>query len=348
VPGSAGFLALTFLPLLVLVSRRGRVGGGLALVALLFTLCWAWSAQLIRYLFPALFIVTALAGWAMVVVWRALGEQKPRLAWLAPGMFVLGVGLQLPVLIQQSGAVPTGIPFQVVLGQVSREDYRAQAIPAQQTLAYASATLDGEQRIYAVAETYQFLSDVPLLTPHFSLAGDRILFASSEQALLAELVQSRITHVLINYQALPAHWDFLIHQTAFLSTYATLEYQANDVALYRLTLPAAPTLVAEHAGVSAETGPLTIVHIYPEHAEVGVEFNVQPDGESALGVVALNATPDVVIMLNDEPLETVYASPRLVSATIPEEVLDQPGRHEIYLQNGEGRSNRVEFVVDQP
>ena len=83
----------------------------------------------------------------------------------------------------------------------------------------------------------------------------------------------------------------------------------------------------------------------PAQAEVNTGFNVQPDGQSALGITAENATPGTAVVMDGMRLATTYGDPTELTALVPTELLARPGSHTVYLSNGVSESNRVEFVV---
>ena len=93
------------------------------------------------------------------------------------------------------------------------------------------------------------------------------------------------------------------------------------------------------------TGPLTLSRIIPLDARARQGFNVQPNGESALSAIGENALPDTVIIFDSKPLISVYGGPSLVTAFVPGELTEDPGRYEVYLQNGANESNRLVFEV---
>jgi hypothetical protein len=92
--------------------------------------------------------------------------------------------------------------------------------------------------------------------------------------------------------------------------------------------------------------PMRLVRLGVESTRAGIPFNPQPSGESALWLVAQNATPGTVIMMNSVPLVTALGENGIMTALVPEESCERPGRYEIYLQRRQRRSNALEFVVE--
>ncbi len=94
------------------------------------------------------------------------------------------------------------------------------------------------------------------------------------------------------------------------------------------------------------SGPLRLVALYPHGTRAGQPFQVQPDGRSALAVAAEYATRDTVILVDGEPLATIFGGPTLLSATVPDRLFAEPGRHTVALRNRRGNSNALDFVVE--
>ncbi|HEX7705168.1 MAG TPA: hypothetical protein VF701_01805 [Thermoanaerobaculia bacterium] len=105
------------------------------------------------------------------------------------------------------------------------------------------------------------------------------------------------------------------------------------------------------AGVSILTRdrfPLTpqlLLAVEPASTDVGEPFNLQPDGRSAFIARAAGADPGTRVTIDGLGLPTVVASPSLLSATLPPDILEQPGSYEIRLDNGYSVSAPVVFEV---
>ena len=237
VDGSLGLIFLVCAPLIPLLLPRARRAAGIASVTLIYCLLWALIARNVRYLLPALVGLSPLAGWSLVLLWRWWNERSRTASWLIP-LYAAGcMVLMLPVALASYWYSPAGLPLAVVLGRVSRSDYLAAAVPSYQTFVYANAHLDENARIFAVAESFRYFSDAPVLTPSLSLQGDRILFAESEEALWTALAEAGITHIVVNHQWMPQNWDFLVHRSSFLNRHTTILFSAHGVALHQLRPP---------------------------------------------------------------------------------------------------------------
>ncbi len=97
---------------------------------------------------------------------------------------------------------------------------------------------------------------------------------------------------------------------------------------YPVSVPFGPNTVwLLHPVDATRTRIETVVAYGPSGTAVGMPFNVQPDGRSALwmrvsGEFGLSA----VIRFDDRPLQT-FVSDKLLTALVPSEVLASPGRH---------------------
>jgi glycosyltransferase involved in cell wall biosynthesis len=95
-----------------------------------------------------------------------------------------------------------------------------------------------------------------------------------------------------------------------------------------------------------DLAPIRLVRLGIEHARAGVSFNPQPSGESALWLVAEDATPGTVVVMDSVPLVTALGEDGILTALVPEGLCERPGRYVIHLQRRQQRSNALEFVVE--
>jgi hypothetical protein len=98
--------------------------------------------------------------------------------------------------------------------------------------------------------------------------------------------------------------------------------------------------------VPAQGEPATIRLIQPVSTRAGLSFNQQPNGMSALSVVAENARADSVIVWQGKEMATTYGGPASLSCLVPAELYAKPGQYEVYLNDRRGHSNRVIFTVE--
>ncbi len=97
-----------------------------------------------------------------------------------------------------------------------------------------------------------------------------------------------------------------------------------------------------------ETPPLKVVKMGPTTIKAGQDFNVQPDGFSAIWVEAENATKTTVVVWGETQLKSVVRVPDLVTAAVPKELYSKPGTFQISLldtQTG-SKSNNMVLTVE--
>lgn len=93
--------------------------------------------------------------------------------------------------------------------------------------------------------------------------------------------------------------------------------------------------------------PPVLKEIGPTKTKAGVDFQVQPDGVSAMWFSTENGTPDTVIIWAGNKIRTDYKDPKLITAPIPKDLYAKPGQYEIYLMNTKTgtKSNSLIFTV---
>lgn len=84
---------------------------------------------------------------------------------------------------------------------------------------------------------------------------------------------------------------------------------------------------------TAAAGPLQIVATYPAEIRAGERFNVQANGDSAMAIDAIGATPTTRVVMNGFDVPTQYVNPRLVTCAVPDRLFARPGRVEIRLRD---------------
>ena len=93
---------------------------------------------------------------------------------------------------------------------------------------------------------------------------------------------------------------------------------------------------------------LKLSKLHPSTCYAREVFQVQPTGQSAMGVECENATPGTAIVRGSTILASWYQTPSVISALIPPELYESPGVVDIYLMNDFGESGRLQFTVDTP
>ncbi len=79
---------------------------------------------------------------------------------------------------------------------------------------------------------------------------------------------------------------------------------------------------------------LALVRLGIDRTSPGEPFNVQPGGDAALWIECVGATLSTVIVFDGVQLDTVFESPRLVTAIVPPSLYAREGRYTVYLLEG--------------
>jgi hypothetical protein len=101
--------------------------------------------------------------------------------------------------------------------------------------------------------------------------------------------------------------------------------------------------------VGCSKGPPLLKQMGPMKAKVGVAFNVQPNGESAIWTITENATKTTVIVWGETQLRSTFGSAKGVTALVPRELYSKPGQFQIYLLDTKTgkKSNGLVFTVEE-
>jgi hypothetical protein len=77
----------------------------------------------------------------------------------------------------------------------------------------------------------------------------------------------------------------------------------------------------------------SLLALIPREARAGEIFQRQPDGKAALAVLGTGLTPGDVIHFGGRALPTMAANSRLLTASVPAELLATPGDVEVTIAN---------------
>lgn len=257
-----GTLGVLFLPGVVLALARARTRQlryGLIAVALYF-MAWALTAQEIRYLLPLLPLLCVLTAAGF------LGEGQRSAKPAVPGQTApapaLAMRLQLygAVIVIVAGslmALPSVYakwmkewtywhsyqsPIGFLLGQQSAEDYLRRDVPSIYVYNFINRNLNSKDRILLLNDASQFYSRIPTLYS-FTVEGEDILHQTTEEGMLEKLRNSRITHVLLNYNGIaplrgvaPRLGVYFFLDKSFQERYLEPIYSENNVVLYRVRI----------------------------------------------------------------------------------------------------------------
>ena len=101
-------------------------------------------------------------------------------------------------------------------------------------------------------------------------------------------------------------------------------------------------------GCKPSSGPLVIKAWNINKIKAGQDFNIQPNGSSAIWIGGENFTKSTVIVWGDTRLDTAIADSKQCSAIVPKELYSKPGKYNIYLIDTKDnrKSNIMIFTVE--
>ena len=131
-------------------------------------------------------------------------------------------------------------PIRFLLGRQSAEDYLRRDVPSIYVYGFINRNLNSKDRILLLNDASQFYSRIPTLYS-FTVEGEGILHQTTEEGMLEKLRQSRITHVLLNYNGIaplrgvaPRFGVYFFLDKSFQGRYLEPIYSENNVVLYRV------------------------------------------------------------------------------------------------------------------
>jgi hypothetical protein len=131
-------------------------------------------------------------------------------------------------------------PLPYLLGRETAQRYLERDVSSIYVYDFINENLAPQNRILLLNDHAQFYSQVPTLYS-FTLEGERILLETTEEALLAGLTESGITHVLLNFNGInplpgvaPRTGVYLFLDESFRNRYLVPVFSKNNVWLYRV------------------------------------------------------------------------------------------------------------------
>ena len=131
-------------------------------------------------------------------------------------------------------------PLPYLLGRESRQEYLLPDVPSILVYDFVNANLAGDSRILLLNDAFQFYSNVPTLYS-FTVEGEKILNETTELGVMKSLMESGITHILLNYNGIaplpgvaPRRGVLFFLDPDFQSRRLEPVFSANNVTLYRV------------------------------------------------------------------------------------------------------------------
>ena len=84
-----------------------------------------------------------------------------------------------------------------------------------------------------------------------------------------------------------------------------------------------------------------ITRLRPDSCILGVGFNVQLSGESALTLEGANFTPGATIYFDGVPLSTAFGDRGTLTATVPASLLKKPRTIKVHARNPDGQTSQA-------
>lgn len=250
-PPSVIGACLLLVPMALLLRRVSRPYKVVAFVSLAYVGLWAFTAQYMRYLLPALPGACLLAALAL----DALEDGASRItraigAVLVPGMILLHVLCGFPAYAASFYNISERVPWKVAFGLESRDDYIARTVPAVAAFRFLATVnertpvrllvLGDESRLYFPGEMETMSS--PCMTS--------ILAAGTPQEAADVLRSQGFTHIVLNRNKFPVPPPWLnVAQDGFLDRHTDILFAARNFELYALLeRPRAATSTLASAG----------------------------------------------------------------------------------------------------
>ncbi len=241
--GTIGWIFPAGFVLAAVRCRDAACRAGLFLAAVFFA-TWAVTAQEIRYLLPAVPLLAILTAFGFFD-----GQSRSRMARTGR---VAGISAAVAFCVTSWPTVHRAIypewtywhswksPLKYLSGRERAQEYLRRDVPAIFVYDYINATLGRHDRVLLLNDASRFYSSVPTLYS-FTVEGERILQEDSEEGVLRRLAESRITHVLLNYNGLaplprvvPRQGAFIFLSPEFQDRSMERVFEANNVVLFRV------------------------------------------------------------------------------------------------------------------
>jgi hypothetical protein len=230
---------LIFLPLLFVIRVEKVIKYALLFCGVYFVL-WVISFPVMRYLIPIMPFLSIVVSYVItgMVSWDHIGNKV-----LSAGV-ITGIAtalfLNLPFFhpLWQEEWIPgvvRHIPFEVVLGLESREDYLSRYLDSYAVIEYINQNLSKSARVLSFWEENQYYFDRELIY-NYSFQGSECIYETQTEAGFLYCIKGlKITHLLINRNRIPSNQaQLLVLQKPFVRQYLQLIYSQKNVDLYEV------------------------------------------------------------------------------------------------------------------
>ncbi len=233
-PSGALGLALVLAPLALITALAGGAAARRAAILLgvcvVYVSCLAFMMQYGRYYIPALPIVAVLAAEPVIHLSKIKWLRRVNLMSLGA---VIATQIVLTPLMYWN--IPERFPLKVVFGLEGRASFLSRALPFYDPVQFLNQRVEPGQKVLAVGgDSGRAYLNAPM-TGWFDAEVENITARSPPAKLAANLINSGFTYLLVDHESRRFHFQNPPYSSEpFLSQFATLEYAANHVTIYRL------------------------------------------------------------------------------------------------------------------
>jgi 4-amino-4-deoxy-L-arabinose transferase-like glycosyltransferase len=224
-------IGLVLLPIGVWLVVKQRRGWMPLIAVLVFFALWATTFQYARYLIPVLPMVVALSIGGVVEWARQATASRYCTAALWVALIAQGA-LMLPTY----GNLAVRHPLQLILHQRSDEEFLRRTLPPYKAVEYLnSVTGPSDWVVTEGLEWLRYYVKARMLSLSESRMLRQQLVSKDDRELAARFSRVGYRYLVINRPYVTGNWPYL--RDSFLENYATLEYSAESVEVYRLHEP---------------------------------------------------------------------------------------------------------------
>ena len=184
------------------------------------------------------------------------------------------------------------------------------------------------------------------LSPPMTVAGRGFQVQPSGESALSVLGSNFVRQSRVCFNGKPAATGFGGGTTVSAIVPAELYSREGDIQV-TVENPDGRISNAVPFRVFPVSGPAPqLARLWPGSCVIGRGFNVQPNGESAMGVGGSKLLPGARIFFGKSPLETAFGSASSLSAIVPAALLRTPRTVKVYVENPDGKtSNALDFPI---
>jgi len=261
-PAGAVGVCLALLPLALILFFVGDSGARvLVAICVIYLALLVYTVPYARYYIPV-FPFVAILGAAVVVHFSAVKWLR-RINLVCLGLAVVTQTAVIPLMFWN---IPDRVPIKLAIGLETPEAFLDRALLIHPAVQYLNRSVGSGEKVIGVgANTMNFYLNAPEI-PTGAVA--EFLVGSSAPNLAANLVQNGFSYVVINRWDAASNLDTPYTNQSFLDQFATLEYTANNVDVYRLR---------------QEARELAKANLLPNPGFETVDGAGQPTGWSTLG-----------------------------------------------------------------